>query len=81
MYERPSAALVSTRRRWYTDGCVHEAGAKSICAHMLRTDNNGAFRVSASSCVYVKVGLARPFLITSDEAWLANLSIALKIRW
>ena len=81
MYERPSAALVSTRRRWYTDGCVHEAGAKSIFAHMLRTDSNGAFRVSASSCVYTKVGLDKPFLITSEEAWLANLSIALKIRW
>ena len=81
MYERPNAALVSTRRRWYTDGCVHEAGAKSIFAHMLRTDSNGAFRVSASSCVYTKVGLDKPFLITSEEAWLANLSIALKIRW
>ena len=81
MYERPNAALVSTRRRWYTDGCVHEAGAKSIFAHMLRTDSNGAFRVSASSCVYTKVGLDKPFLITSEEAWFANLSIALKIRW
>ena len=81
VYDRPNAALVSTRRRWYTDGCVHEAGAKSIFAHMLRTDSNGAFRVSASSCVYTKVGLDKPFLITSEEAWFANLSIALKIRW
>ena len=78
-YDTAIAASVSLCRRWNSDGCVHAVAENSIFLHMPKADISGDLRLAASSFVYVKAGLLKPILTTSEEAWSANLSTALKI--